>query len=45
MIRGAGVMQELFAELSKGSLATFINGFTYPDRVVYPVASTNLQAG
>ena len=28
----------------KGSLQTFLNAFTYPDRTCYPVASTNLQA-
>lgn len=38
-------LQELFAELIKGSLATFLNAFTYPDRTVFPAASTNLQAG
>ena len=27
----------------KGSLNTFLNAFTYPDRTCYPVASTNLQ--
>lgn len=37
--------QELFAELIKGSLATFLDAFTYPDRTVFPTASTNLQAG
>ena len=31
-------------ELMKGSLNTFLNAFTYPDRTCYPVASTNLQA-
>jgi hypothetical protein len=31
-------------ELIKGSLNTFLNAFTYPDRTCYPVASTNLQA-
>jgi hypothetical protein len=29
--------------LVKGSLKTFLNAMTYPDRTVYPVASTNLQ--
>ena len=37
-------MQELFAELMKGSLATYLNALTYPDRTVFPTASTNLQA-
>ncbi len=30
-------------ELMKGSLNTFLNAFTYPDRTCYPVASTNKQ--
>ena len=32
-----------FLELIKGSLKTFLNAFTFPDKTVYPVASTNLQ--
>lgn len=36
-------LKEPFVELIKGSLHTFINAFTYPDRTCYPVASTNLQ--
>lgn len=36
-------VKEPFVELIKGSLHTFINAFTYPDRTCYPVASTNLQ--
>jgi len=32
-------------ELMKGSLNTFLNAFTYPDRTCYPVASTNKQVG
>ena len=36
-------IKEPFVELIKGSLHTFINAFTYPDRTCYPVASTNLQ--
>ena len=35
--------QEPFVELMKGSLNTFLNAFTYPDRTCYPVASTNAQ--
>ncbi len=35
--------QEPFVELMKGSLNTFLNAFTYPDRTCYPVASTNTQ--
>ncbi|PKN79488.1 MAG: peptidase M16 [Candidatus Cloacimonetes bacterium HGW-Cloacimonetes-1] len=30
-----------FTELIKGSLKTFINAMTYPDRTIYPIASTN----
>lgn len=30
-----------FMELVKGSLNTFLNAMTYPDKTVYPVASTN----
>ena len=30
-----------FVELIKGSLNTFINAMTYPDKTVYPVASCN----
>ncbi|KAL9189535.1 hypothetical protein ACHAXT_009210 [Thalassiosira profunda] len=30
-----------FAHLLKGSLNTFLNAMTYPDRTVYPVASRN----
>ena len=37
-------IKEPFVELMKGSLQTFLNAFTYPDRTCYPVASTNLQA-
>lgn len=36
-------VKEPFVELLKGSLHTFLNAFTYPDRTCYPVASTNLQ--
>ncbi len=36
-------VKEPFVELSKGSLATFINAFTYPDKTCYPVASQNVQ--
>ncbi len=34
-------VKEPFVELNKGSLATFINAFTYPDKTCYPVASQN----
>ena len=30
-----------FIELAKGSLNTFLNAMTYPDKTVFPVASTN----
>ena len=36
-------VKEPFSELLKGSLNTFLNAMTYPDRTVYPVASRNLQ--
>jgi len=32
-----------FVELIKGSLNTFLNAMTYPDKTVYPVASQNMQ--
>lgn len=32
-----------FNELLKGSLNTFLNAMTYPDKTIYPVASTNLK--
>ncbi len=32
-----------FVELVKGSLNTFLNAITYPDKTVYPVASCNMQ--
>ena len=35
--------KEPFVELLKGSLQTFLNAFTYPDKTCYPVASANLQ--
>ncbi len=36
-------LKEPFVELVKGSLNTFLNAFTYPDKTCYPVASQNLQ--
>jgi len=36
-------VKEPFVELLKGSLHTFLNAFTYPDKTCYPVASTNLR--
>ena len=32
-------LKDVFNELIKGSLQTFLNAFTYPDKTVYPVAS------
>lgn len=34
-------VKEPFVELCKGSMNTFLNAFTYPDKTVYPVASCN----
>lgn len=36
-------IKDPFMELVKGSLNTFINAMTYPDKTVYPVASYNDQ--
>jgi Zn-dependent M16 (insulinase) family peptidase len=36
-------VKEPFVELLKGSLQTFLNAFTYPDKTCYPVASQNIQ--
>jgi len=36
-------VKEPFIELAKGSLNTFLNAFTYPDKTCYPLASQNLQ--
>jgi len=36
-------VKEPFVELMKGSLNTFLNAMTFPDKTVYPVASTNLK--
>ncbi len=36
-------VKEPFVELVKGSLNTFLNAFTYPDKTCYPVASQNVQ--
>ncbi len=35
--------KEPFVELLKGSLKTFLNAMTYPDKTCYPVASQNVQ--
>jgi Zn-dependent M16 (insulinase) family peptidase len=36
-------VKEPFVELMKGSLNTFLNAFTFPDKTCYPVASQNIQ--
>ncbi|HHB89919.1 MAG TPA: peptidase M16 [Anaerolineae bacterium] len=36
-------VKEPFVELLKGSLNTFLNAMTWPDRTIYPVASTNTK--
>ena len=36
-------VKEPFVDLIKSSMQTFLNAMTYPDKTVYPVASTNEQ--
>lgn len=36
-------LKEPFVDLVKGSLNTFLNAMTYPDKTMYPVASRNAQ--
>lgn len=36
-------VKDPFIELAQGSLNTFLNAMTYPDKTVYPVASCNLS--
>lgn len=36
-------VRDPFIELAKGSLNTFLNAMTYPDKTVYPIASCNNQ--
>lgn len=36
-------VKDPFVQLAKGSLNTFLNAFTFPDKTCYPVASQNLQ--
>jgi Zn-dependent M16 (insulinase) family peptidase len=36
-------VKEPFVEIVKGSLQTFVNAFTFPDKTCYPCASQNLQ--
>ncbi|MFW6181742.1 MAG: insulinase family protein, partial [Spirochaetota bacterium] len=35
--------KEPFVELAKGSLNTFLNAMTFPDKTMYPVASRNVR--
>ncbi len=34
-------LKDPFIELAKGSLNTFLNAITYPDKTIYPIASCN----
>lgn len=36
-------LKDPFVQMVKGSLNTFLNALTFPDKTCYPVASTNLQ--
>lgn len=36
-------VKEPFVDLLKGSMQTFLNAMTFPDKTMYPVASTNEQ--
>ena len=36
-------VKDPFVELVKGSLNTFLNAMTYPDKTIYPIASCNNQ--
>ena len=36
-------VKDPFIELAKGSLNTFLNAMTFPDRTLYPIASCNDQ--
>lgn len=36
-------LKDPFVELVKGSLNTFLNAMTYPDKTMYPIASCNEQ--
>src|SRR5689334_16504361 len=36
-------VKEPFVQLIKGSLKTFLNAMTYPDKTCYPLGSQNLQ--
>ena len=36
-------LKDPFVELAKGSMNTFLNALTYPEKTMYPVASVNTQ--
>lgn len=36
-------VKEPFVDLIKSSMQTFLNAMTYPDKTIYPVATTNVQ--
>ena len=36
-------LKDPFVELAKGSLNTFLNAMTFPDKTIYPLASTNAK--
>ena len=36
-------VKDPFVELAKSSLNTFLNAMTYPDKTIYPIASTNFK--
>ena len=36
-------VKDPFIELAKGSLNTFLNAMTYPDKTMYPIGSCNAQ--
>ncbi|MBP2650285.1 MAG: Peptidase associated domain protein [Firmicutes bacterium] len=36
-------LREPFVELAKGSLNTYLNAMTYPDKTMYPIASRNAK--
>ncbi|MCQ2506599.1 MAG: insulinase family protein [Lachnospiraceae bacterium] len=36
-------VKDAFTEIQKGSLNTFVNAFTFPDKTMYPFATTNEQ--
>ena len=42
-VRAKYPVKEPFVELAEGSLNTFLNAMTFPDKTCYPVASQNLR--